>query len=227
MNRNRRTLTIAAATFLLAAAGWTAYSALGPTGLAGNGTAAANGEKVLYLTFDDGPGDETVEILDVLRENDAKAVFFALGQELAHETDLGRRIVAGGHVLANHTWSHEDLTTLDTSGREDEVRQTGRLLDQVGSDSQCVRPPYGATGDAVVDDLDAWGLTQLLWTVDTEDWTRPGADTIAARLLEAQSGDVVLMHDGGSDRSQTVAALRTALPRLAAEGYSFDVVPGC
>ena len=221
MNRNRRLLTAATATLVLATVGYAAHSLLGATAVAGSG------EKVLYLTFDDGPGDETVEILDLLRENDAKAVFFALGQELAHETDLGRRIVAEGHVLANHTWSHEDLTALDASGREEEVRQTGKLLEQLGSDSRCVRPPYGATDEDVADDLDAWELTQVLWSVDTEDWTGPGAATIATRLLEAESGDVVLMHDGGSDRTQTVEALREALPRLAAEGYAFDVVPGC
>ncbi|WP_454851622.1 polysaccharide deacetylase family protein [Promicromonospora soli] len=221
MNRTRRLLTTVAATLLLATAGYTAYSALGPA------TAAGSGEKVLYLTFDDGPGDETVEILDLLREHDAKAVFFALGQNLARHTDLGRRIVAEGHVLANHTWSHEDLTTLDASSRDQTIGDTAELLSRLGSDSQCVRPPYGATDDAVADELTARGMPQVLWNIDTADWTRPGADAIAESLLEAESGDVVLLHDGGSDRTQTVEALRAALPRLATAGFTFDVVPGC
>ncbi|MEU4361397.1 polysaccharide deacetylase family protein [Promicromonospora sp. NPDC023987] len=220
MNRTRRLLTAGAA-LALAAAGFTAYSTLGTT------AAVGNSDKVLYLTFDDGPGDETVEILDVLREHDAKAVFFALGQELAQQTDTGRRIVAEGHALANHTWSHEDLTGLDADGRAHELADTAHLLERLGSASPCVRPPYGSTDAEVTADLAARGMPQVRWNIDTEDWTRPGATAIAARLLQAESGDVVLMHDGGSDRTQTVAALRQALPKLAAAGYTFDVVPGC
>ena len=220
MNRTRRLLTAGAA-LALAAAAFTAYSALGTT------AAVGNSDRVLYLTFDDGPGDETVEILDVLREHDAKAVFFALGQDLAGQTDLGRRIVAEGHALANHTWSHENLTGLDADGRAHELADTAHLLERLGSDSRCVRPPYGSTDEEVAADLAARGMPQVRWNVDTEDWTRPGATAIAARLLQAESGDVVLMHDGGSDRTQTVAALRQALPKLVAAGYTFDVVPGC
>jgi peptidoglycan/xylan/chitin deacetylase (PgdA/CDA1 family) len=226
MNRTRRILTACAA-LALVSAGCTAYSALGPTAVTGGADAATGADKVLYLTFDDGPGDETVEILDVLREHDAKAVFFALGQNLARQTDLGRRTVAEGHALANHTWTHEDLTGLDANGRERELGHTADLLERLGSDSRCVRPPYGSSDDEVSRDLGARGLPQVLWNIDTEDWTRPGAAAIAGRLLQAESGDVVLMHDGGSDRTQTVEALRQALPRLAAEGYTFDIVPGC
>lgn len=221
MNSTRRLLTAVAATLLLATASYTTYNALGPA------TAAGNDDKVLYLTFDDGPGDETVEILDLLREHDAKAVFFALGQNLARHTDLARRIVAEGHVLANHTWSHEDLTALDASSRERTLGDTAELLGRLGSDSPCVRPPYGATDNAVAADLAERGMRQVLWNVETADWTRPGAGAIAAGLLESRSGDVVLMHDGGSDRTQTVTALRAALPELAAAGFTFDVVPGC
>lgn len=220
MNRSQRVLTTAA-TVLLVLAGCTAYSALGPA------AAGDTDEKVLYLTFDDGPGDETVEILDVLREHDAKAVFFALGQNLARQTDLGRRIVAEGHVLANHTWSHEDLTTLDADGRDQELDHTAELLGALGSGSPCVRPPYGATDDTVADDLTARGMRQVLWNVDTADWTRPGVDAVVRSLLGAPRGAVVLLHDGGSDRTQTVEALRVALPKLTAAGYTFDVVPGC
>ena len=220
MNRTRRLLT-ACAVLTLVTAGYTAYSALGPT------AAVGNSEKVLYLTFDDGPGDETVAILDVLREHDAKAVFFALGQNLARQSDLGRRIVAEGHALANHTWSHESLTDLGVRGRAHELEDTADLLRRLGSDSPCARPPYGATDDDVTSDLAERGLRQVLWNVDTEDWTGPGAAAIANRLMQAENGDVVLMHDGGSDRTQTVEALRQALPKLAADGYTFDVVPGC
>ncbi|MFD2026592.1 polysaccharide deacetylase family protein [Promicromonospora aerolata] len=223
MNRTRRLLT-AGAVLALATAGCTAYSVLGAA--SGSGETGVS-DKVLYLTFDDGPGDETAEILEVLREHDAKAVFFAVGKNLAQQTDLGRRIVAEGHALANHTWSHEDLTGLDQSGREHELGSTAELLERLGSDSPCVRPPYGSTDADVTRDLAAHDMPQVRWNLDTEDWTRPGSATIVSSLLQAESGDVVLLHDGGSDRTQTVEALRRALPRLAAAGYAFDVVPGC
>ncbi|HEV6954424.1 MAG TPA: polysaccharide deacetylase family protein [Promicromonospora sp.] len=200
-------------------------------GCAATGTAptdpGAAERKVLYLTFDDGPGDETVEILDLLRAHDGKAVFFALGQNLARHTDLGRRVVAEGHALANHTWDHANLTRLDTDGRAHQLEPTADLLRSLGSESPCVRPPYGATDDTVAADLAVRGAEQVLWTVDPADWSRPGADVIAERLLTAPRGAVVLLHDGGGDRTQTVDALRQALPRLAADGWTFETVPGC
>lgn len=206
---------------VLAIGGCFAHSALGASSMSGSGG------KVLYLTFDDGPGDETVEILDLLREYDAKAVFFALGGNLVHDADVARRIVAEGHALANHTWNHRNLTGLDDAGWDQEVGETAGLLGQLGSDSRCVRPPFGATDDDVAAKLAAADLTEVLWNVDTQDWTAPRADVIVDHLLQARSGDVVLMHDGGGDRTQTVQALREALPKLAEQGYTFEIVPDC
>lgn len=223
MMRTRRILTAVAATIVLATIGLLATIALG----AGPSVTAADDEKVLYLTFDDGPGDETAEILELLREYDAKAVFFALGRRLAANTDTGSRILAEGHALANHTWNHPDLTSLDEHERDEELHRTAELLDALGADSPCVRPPHGSTNDEVRDDLRVRGLQQVLWNVDTEDWTDASVDTVVDRLLDADSGDVVLLHDGGGDRTKTVTALRRALPKLAAEGYRFEIVPGC
>ena len=221
MLRTRRVLTAAIVTVVLAIGGCFAHSALGSSWMSD-----PNG-KVLYLTFDDGPGDETVEILDLVREYDAKAVFFALGDNLAHDADVARRIVAEGHVLANHTWNHRNLTDLDDAGWEREVGETASLLGQLGSASRCVRPPYGATDDDVAANLAAADMTEVLWNVDTQDWAAPGVEVIVDRLLQASSGDVVLMHDGGGDRTQTVQALREALPKLAEQGFTFEIVPDC
>ena len=223
MMRIQRILSATAATLVLATSGYAAASALG----ADEHFGPADRDKVLYLTFDDGPGDETTGILEVLARYDAKAVFFTLGQNLAHNAEVGSRIVAEGHVLANHTWSHANLTAIAESDRPHEVGRTAQLLAHLGSESSCVRPPHGSIDDEVRGDLRERGLRPVLWNVDTEDWTSPGADAIVDRLLEADSGDVVLMHDGGGNRTQTVAALRRALPQLTAEGYRFETVPGC
>ncbi|MBK1783818.1 polysaccharide deacetylase family protein [Prauserella cavernicola] len=184
--------------------------------------------KLLHLTFDDGPGRATGAVLDVLADNDAEAVFFALGADLAQHRDVTRRAIAEGNVVANHSWAHADLTRLDPAALDAELDRTTAALRAVGSTSSCVRPPYGSTNDEVDARLDDRGLRSVLWNVDTEDWRRPGASVIAERLVDqASPGAVVLLHDGGGDRSDTVQALRIALPKLAAQGYEFTTVPGC
>ncbi|GAB3488714.1 polysaccharide deacetylase family protein [Amycolatopsis cihanbeyliensis] len=184
--------------------------------------------KELYLTFDDGPGTDTGHILDVLEENDARAVFFAVGRNLDSHRDLARRAISEGHILANHTWDHQTLTTLDPAGLDAELDKATAELHQVGSTSPCVRPPSGATNEVVDTRFQEKGMRRVLWNVDTEDWREPGASVIARRLVDrATPGAVILMHDGGGDRSETVQALREALPELAARGYTFSTVPGC
>ncbi|PSL01590.1 peptidoglycan/xylan/chitin deacetylase (PgdA/CDA1 family) [Haloactinopolyspora alba] len=223
MNRHLSALVAGLCAALIAVAA----SACSTRTLPGAPSGAADGDRTIYLTFDDGPGDETADILDVLGEYDAKAVFFALGQNLAHNSDLGRRIVAEGHALANHTWNHRDLTELDGPGLDRELGRTADLVEQLGSGSRCVRPPHGATDEELEAELDERGLQQVLWNVDTRDWKAPEVGGIVDRLLQAEPGDVVLLHDGGGDRTRTVDALREALPRLADEGYEFGIVPGC
>ncbi|NEE01751.1 polysaccharide deacetylase family protein [Phytoactinopolyspora halotolerans] len=235
MRRTRRLLIAAIAAVTLGMAACS--TGLLPGGPAGDGVVDGDGGtggggragvgKVIYLTFDDGPSRETVQILEVLSTYDAKAVFFAVGQNLAQQGDVARRIVAEGHVLANHTWNHADLTGLDDAGFDRELDETAALLARLGSHSTCVRPPYGSTDDGVERELVERGMHQVMWNVDTEDWTKPGVDHIVDRLLGVDSGDVILMHDGGTGRKQTAEALREALPELAERGYAFEVVPGC
>lgn len=182
----------------------------------------------VYLTFDDGPnGDDTDRVLEVLADNDARATFFAVGQSLEDDPARGLRIMAEGHVLANHTWSHPDLTELSRAEVDWEIASAAWMLDDLGSGAPCFRPPYGSSNAEVDDAIADAGLNKLMWNVDTEDWRRPGVDAIADVLLGAAPGDVVLMHDGGGDRSQTVEALEIALPRLAERGYRFGIAPEC
>jgi peptidoglycan/xylan/chitin deacetylase (PgdA/CDA1 family) len=180
---------------------------------------------VLYLTFDDGPADPrwTPQVLDVLAAYDARATFFVLGQQAARFPELIEAEVAAGHTVANHTFDHR---TLDGIGREaflEEIRRTEQALGEVGT--RCLRPPYGATDAYTRAYAAELGYQVVLWHIDTEDWRRPGADAIADSVLDAaRPGAIVLFHDGGGDRSQTTAALRTILPTLAEQGYTFEVV---
>lgn len=179
------------------------------------------GTKVLYLTFDDGPSATwTPRILAILAANHAHATFFELGDEVKLQPRLPATVLAAGHRIGNHTYDHKALPKLTDAQIRSEIAR--------GPKATCLRPPYGAVNDRVRALATEAGLRIQLWDVDTRDWAKPGAAAITEAILEgAHNGAVVLMHDGGGDRSQTVAALQSALPTLAAAGYTFRVLPGC
>ncbi|WP_343036659.1 polysaccharide deacetylase family protein [Flexivirga aerilata] len=178
----------------------------------------------MQLTFDDGPDPRwTPQILEILSENNATATFFNIGQSAAHYPDLVRQIRAQGSQVANHTWDHPSLPSLGTAAITRELDRT----DAAQGRTPCVRPPYGATSARVRSLIEARGQRQELWDIDTRDWARPGVASIEAQLLSATPGSTVLMHTGGGDRSQTVAALRDALPKLRAKGIALQGIPGC
>ena len=178
------------------------------------------GAKVLYLTFDDGPSGFTQPILDVLAQHGAKATFFMLGRQANGKQDLLRSMYDTGHGIANHTYNHPYLTSLSKPRFRDEVTAASGAL--AGFDHGCLRPPYGATSKAVRAEASELGYTLVTWTIDPRDWSRPGATAIAQRVIShAFPGGVVVMHDGGGDRTQTVAALETILTELGAQGYQF------
>ncbi|WP_374927780.1 polysaccharide deacetylase family protein [Kytococcus sedentarius] len=181
---------------------------------------------MLYLTFDDGPDPVfTPQVLSVLRAHDAQATFFMVGEEAARHPGLVEKVRRDGHAVGNHTWDHPWLTTL--SG--DAVQQQLIRTREVTGPGRCLRAPYGASNAEVHAAAGVAGYRQVWhWSVDTRDWTEPGVPAITASILEGASpGAVQLMHDGGIDRSQTVEALDRALTRLAAQGWSFEALPGC
>ena len=188
------------------------------------------GEPVIYLTFDDGPHPTwTPQVLEVLGRHGATATFFVLGQNVLAYPELAARLVAEGHDPENHTFDHASLDKVDRETFIAEVRDTDRAIHEAAGDRAdpiaCLRPPYGAydtrTG-ALAAEL---GKTLTLWTVDPQDWRRPGADQIAEHLLaHARPGAVLLMHDGGGERSQTVAALDRVLGELTARGFTFALL---
>jgi len=186
--------------------------------------AAARPAGVVYLTFDDGPTPTwTPRVLDLLARHRARATFFVVGRSAATWPELVRRAYAAGHGIGNHTWSHRRLTGLRGRGLATEVGATSAVIGRAtGARPHCLRPPYGTVDAASAYQARALGLRLTMWDVDPYDWRRPGAGVIAGRVLSrVRSGDVVLLHDGGGDRSQTVAALQQVLASLSSRGLRF------
>lgn len=175
--------------------------------------------KVLYLTFDDGPQFEwTPKVLQILRKHQAHATFFVLGIQVAQFPELVALERAAGHHVGNHTWDHKTLTHLPDAKMRQEIAS--------GVTSKCLRPPTGATNAKIEATAAALHQRQVLWDVDTEDWTKPGAAKIEHEILRgARPGAIILMHDGGGNRSQTVAALDSALTKLTKQGYTYQSLP--
>ncbi|WP_349426281.1 bifunctional polysaccharide deacetylase/glycosyltransferase family 2 protein [Microbacterium sp. LWS13-1.2] len=190
---------------------------------------AAPAQRTVALTFDDGPDPRwTPEILRVLREHDATATFFAVGSAVADNPGLAREVVAGGNEIGVHTFTHLDLGAVPAWQQNLELVATQRAIAAAtGVSATLFRPPYSSTNTAVTNDtwaaIDAAGADgylSVLSTLDSKDWTAPGADAIVdASTPTGAAGSVILMHDGGGDRSQSVAALDQLLTQLDDRGY--------
>ena len=180
--------------------------------------------KYVVLTFDDGPdATYTPQILAILAKYDAKATFFEVGKNVAKHPELTKTIHAAGHSVENHTWDHADLRKLGAAAFRQEVASTDQAIRAAtGSTPACLRPPYGGMNPTVTQWARALGKDLVVWTVDSRDWTKPGAPAIVQRVLKnVHNGSVILMHDGGGNRTQTVVALPTILKSLKAQGYGF------
>ena len=176
------------------------------------------------LTFDDGPGASTPAVLDTLVSYGVPATFFAVGYEAVAHPDLLVAERNAGMSVEDHSWDHADLTRLGGPAVADELsRGAHAVRDATGLAPRCFRPPYGSTNPAIVAEGAKLGLAQILWNVDPSDYLRPGANVIASRVLAEANGRglVVGIHDGGGDRSQTVAALPAIIFGLRARGYTF------
>ncbi|GAB48922.1 polysaccharide deacetylase family protein [Mobilicoccus pelagius] len=187
-------------------------------------------DKVAYLTFDDGPDPTyTPQILHALEAYGAKATFFMIGEEAARHPGLVRTVRDGGHAVGNHSYTHPWLSKLPAAAAKSEVTRTNAVLD---GQVTCLRPPGGMTGGSVGAVARELGMGLVMWSVDTRDWTRPGTPAIVRNALVPPDGGgdeplEILFHDGGGDRSQTVAALPRVLDRLSTAGYTFETVPTC
>lgn len=171
----------------------------------------------IALTFDDGPNPATTPIvLDLLKKYNAKATFFVLGNAVAGNEDILKRMVAEGHEVANHSWSHPNLTHLTADQIYQEIELTQQVIESaIGQRPEMVRPPYGAVNQTVVN---AMGLPSIYWNVDTEDWLSRDSNAIFARVQQqACPGCIILMHD---IHQSTVDSLEPVLQFLTSEGYN-------
>lgn len=192
-------------------------------------------DRKLVLTFDDGPDPQwTPKVLDKLKEYDAHAVFFVTGTMASRHPELVRRMVAEGHEIGLHTFNHPDLAYQSKSRIDWELTQNQLVLaGAAGIRTSLFRPPYSSFAGAMDDK--SWPVTEyigglgyitVLNNTDSEDWKRPGVHEIIDRATpKGTSGSIVLMHDSGGDRSQTVTALGRFLPKMQHRGTSSPTSP--
>ncbi|MBS4176755.1 polysaccharide deacetylase family protein [Lederbergia citrea] len=185
-------------------------------------------EKLIALTFDDGPHSTfTPQILDILAKYNAKATFFVIGEHAKKFPNIIKRQVKEGHEIANHSFTHYNPIKKGEALKK-ELRQTDDILYKItGTKPAFYRPVGGYYNDQIINTSVHEGYRVIMWSwhQDTEDWKRPGVNKIVSKVLSGhQPGDVVLFHDAGGDRSQTVKALSIILPALEKEGYEFVTV---
>jgi len=179
----------------------------------------------IAMTFDDGPSAEnTPRLLEMLKQRNIKATFFLIGQNVASNPDLVRRILAEGHEIGNHSWTHPQLSKLSDQRVSSEITKTqDAIKDASGFTPTLLRPPYGAITPRQREWIEnQFGLSIILWSVDPFDWKRPGASVITQRILtETRSGAIILSHD---IHKQTVDAMPATLDGLMRKGFKFVTV---
>lgn len=195
----------------------------------------ADPAKKAYLTFDDGPDPVwSSKVLAVLRKYQAHGTFFMIGRNAATFQDTIIQIASDGNTLANHTYNHFDLTTLSYQGFALEVGDTEQsiryaLRDHPELQSQvtnCLRPPYGQSNEAVYSNAASLGYNISMWNLDTRDWAGTDPKDILADFIEKLQPDrVILFHDGGQDRQNTVESLDLVLHELIMQSY--EILPYC
>ncbi len=189
----------------------------GSAGLVTNGSRE---RPVVALTFDDGPSEYTDRYLDVLKEEEVPATFFEIGQEMPGREDVMRRILAEGDEIGDHTMNHVEYPGYDQiAGAAARIRQYTHF-------QPCLfRPPGGAVNESVVATAGSLGMRTINWDVDPRDWSLPGQGSIEANILgHARNGSIILMHDGGGPRDETLAALPNVIDGLRARGFEFATV---
>ena len=184
-------------------------------------------EKVLALTYDDGPNPPyTDSLLDILRKFDAKATFFTVGENVENNVGTARRMISEGHELGNHSYSHKRLVGTRLETIRSEIQKADDVLSGLGIRSNILfRAPYGLKRIRLPWELARRQKTNVLWNVDPKDYQSLNSEEIASFVISnVKPGSIVLFHDGGGDRTQTVAATEIVIQQLQHEGYQFKTV---
>ena len=184
-------------------------------------------KKVIALTFDDGPWpNSTAKVLDILKKNNIKGTFFVVGQNVKNYPDLTKRVVTDGHVIANHTWHHW-YHHMNAQAAAYEVANTGDIIYKTtGVKTSLFRPPGGNMRNGVAAYAKSNKYAIIMWSADSMDYSRPAVPRLMNNIFrEAKPGGIVLMHDGGGDRSHTVKALPEIISKFRKQGYEFVTVP--
>ncbi|HET9254144.1 MAG TPA: polysaccharide deacetylase family protein [Pseudonocardiaceae bacterium] len=181
-------------------------------------------DNLIALTIDDGPDPRwTPQVLDLLRLHGVQATFSLIGIRARAHPDLARRITADGHAICNHSMTHpQPFARRPAEAILQQITDAqSAIADAGGQKPTLFRAPGGSWSPVVLAAVASLRLVPLGWNIDPRDWSRPGAEMITRTLLAAQGGDILLCHDGGGDRRQTLEALRSVLPALTSRGLRF------
>src|SRR6202140_1570578 len=199
----------------------TGYQSMAPTGqwYGRTFTGLSRGTKQIALTYDDGPNDpHTLRLLDVLAKHEAKATFFLIGKYVRQRPEIARAILAAGHQIGNHTYSHPNLIFVSASRLRQELADCRKALeDALGVPTSLFRPPFGGRRPVVLRTARAMGLQPIMWSVTAYDWSAKSPEAVVAKVTaqvdsrRKQQAEIVLLHDGGhlafgTDRRYTVEA---------------------
>lgn len=188
-------------------------------------------QKLVSLTFDDGPSQYTNQILDILDGYNIKATFFAVGEAASKYPEIMRRIKKENHVIGNHTWNHPSIVDISSSELSDQIVKTNEVIKEIlNEETALFRAPYGNIDSASFRTIRNAGLTSVLWNVDSLDWSMKESSLIEKRIKKYTVSDsIILLHDGdgygSGPRDVTVQALPQIIDYLTQEGYSFVTIP--
>lgn len=184
------------------------------------------GQKAIALTFDDGPWPTgTEQILSILKKNNIKATFFWVGRYLQTYPEIGKKVAMAGHAIGNHTWSHQYFKYNEAAAAR-EIDRTSALIEELtGVKTSMFRPPAGILTNGLVDYAQKQKFAVVMWSADSMDWRASTPSVFDNVLNQANNGGIVLMHDGGGNRSKTVEALPNIIAEFRKRGYKFVTVP--
>lgn len=189
-------------------------------------TSVPTNRKVVALTFDDGPWPDTPQFLDILERDHVHATFFQIGEQVStYGQSVDARMLRDGDMIGDHTWNHANVSGAGSFAPWEISRTAAAIRDMTGFTPCLFRAPGGAVSGALISEARSMGFTTIEWSVDPRDWARPGTGAIYSTVVNgARPGAIILQHDGGGDRSETLAALPQEIATLKSRGYQFETV---